>query len=62
MPRISNNPHFLTPEQRAEIIQKQIEREPERLRCWNQERERQIAAEKERSRWDGSTFPRLSYQ
>lgn len=59
MPRIFK-PHPLTPEQRAEIMQKQIEREPERIRRWKAERERQIAAEKERDRWDHSKFPRLS--
>lgn len=59
MPRISK-PHPLTHEQRAEIIRKQVEREPERLRRWHEERERQIAAEKERNKWDHSTFPRGS--
>lgn len=59
MPRISKlDP--LTPEQRAEIMRKQIEREPERIRRWKAERERQIAAEKERNKWDHSKFPRLS--
>ncbi|MGL4348142.1 MAG: hypothetical protein ACRCSV_01600 [Chlamydiales bacterium] len=59
--RISNERYLLTPAQRAEVIKKQKEREPERLKRWNQEIKRQIAAEKERNRWDHSAFPRGSH-
>lgn len=58
MPRISK--FNLTPEQRIEIMRKQTEREPERIKRWELERKRQIAAEKERDKWDQSQFPRVS--
>lgn len=58
MPRITK-PYPLTPEQRAEVMRKQIEREPERARRWEEERQRQIAAEKERGRYDCSLFTRV---
>lgn len=41
-------------------MRKQLEREPERIRRWKAELERQMAAEKERDKWDHSKFPRLS--
>ena len=59
MPRISK-PHHLTPQQRLEIMRKQIEREPERINRWNTERERQIKEVRERDSCDHSKFPRAS--
>lgn len=59
MARISNERYFLTPAQRAEVIKKQREREPEQVGQWEEERKRQIAAEKERGRYDCSLFLRL---
>lgn len=57
MPRI-NKPYPLTPEQRAEVMRKQIEREPDRIKRWEEERQRQIAAEKERGKIEHSLFQR----
>lgn len=57
MPRI-NRPYPLTPEQRAEVMRKQIEREPDRVKRWEEERQRQIAAEKKRGKREHSLFRR----
>lgn len=59
MTRISNERYFLTPAQRAEVIKKQNEREPERARRWDEERQRQIADEKKREKWSHSSFTRV---
>lgn len=59
MTRISNERYFLTPTQRAEIIEKQKRLEPLRAKLWEEKRQILIAAEKEREKYDCSVFTRV---